>query len=56
MQMMLALLEHADAGNAQPTSPWDQIDPLAQTAALEILARLIAQQLATQPIRETVGE
>ena len=36
--------------------PWDQIDPQAQIAALEILARLIAQMLAARSALETSDE
>jgi hypothetical protein len=36
--------------------PWDQIDPQAQIAALDILSRLIAQMLAASSALETSDE
>src|ERR1700686_1401465 len=51
MQLELAFLERPVTPAAGPQSPWDQIDPRAQIAALEILARLIAQTLAANSVR-----
>ena len=47
MQLELAFLERRAAPAARPKGPWEQIDPHARIAALEILARLIAQMLAS---------
>ena len=46
MQLELAFLERPAAPAARMKGPWDQIDPQAQIAALDILSRLIAQMLA----------
>ena len=51
MQLELAFLERPMTPAADPKGPWDQIDPRAQIAALEILARLIAQTLAANSVR-----
>jgi hypothetical protein len=55
MQLELAFLERLTPLKAR-TGPWDRIDPQAQIAALEILARLIAQMLAVQFAQETSDE
>lgn len=39
MQLNLAFLDDPEP----PPSPWEQIDPEARTAAIEVLARLLAQ-------------
>ena len=47
MQMESAFLELAAEPEEEPSKgPWEQIDPLAQVAALALLSRLIAQMLA----------
>jgi hypothetical protein len=53
-------LEFIDQNKRSPkkrsTGPWDRLDPRAQKAALEILARLIAQMLAAQSKKEANDE
>jgi len=39
VQLTLAFLNELKS----PSSPWDRIDPEARTAAIEVLARLLAQ-------------
>ena len=56
MQLKLAFLEQATLSSARSSGPWEQIDPRAQIAALEILARLIAQTLAAQSTQKTNDE
>lgn len=57
MQLELAFLEQPTPPQvARLKGPWDEIDPLAQIAALEILARLIAQMLAATSAEETSDE
>ena len=56
MQLELAFLERPAAPAARMAEPWDQIDPQAQLAALDILSRLIAQMLAAGSALETSGE
>ena len=46
----------APAPAARMEEPWDQIDPQAQIAALDILSRLIAQMLAAGSALETSDE
>ena len=46
----------ARAPAARMEGPWDQIDPQAQIAALDILSRLIAQMLAAGSTLETSDE
>jgi hypothetical protein len=46
MQMELAFFELAAEPEESSKGPWEQIDPLAQVAALALLSRLIAQMLA----------
>jgi hypothetical protein len=55
MQFELAFLERTTAPVAMKC-PWDQIDPQAQIAALEILARLIAQMIAASSAPGTSDE
>jgi hypothetical protein len=45
MQMELAFLELPAEPEEPSKGPWEQIDPLAQVAALALLSRLIAQML-----------
>jgi hypothetical protein len=56
MQLELTFLEWPTPQAARLEGPWDQIDPQAQIAALEILARLIAQMLAAKSAGETPDE
>ncbi len=56
MQLELAFLEREMVPAARPKGPWEQIDPQARIAALEILARLIAQMLAAQSAGGTSDE
>ena len=56
MQLELAFLERPAAPAARMEGPWDQIDPQAQIAALDILSRLIAQMLAAGSTLETSDE
>jgi hypothetical protein len=56
MQLELAFLERPAAPAARMMGPWDQIDPQAQIAALDILSRLIAQMLAAGSALETSDE
>jgi hypothetical protein len=56
MQMELAFLERSTPQAVWLKGPWHQIDPQAQIAALEILARLIVQMLAATPAEETSDE
>jgi hypothetical protein len=56
MQLDLAFLERPTPQAARLKGPWDQIDPQARIAALEILARLIARMLAAKSTGETPDE
>jgi hypothetical protein len=57
MQLELVFLEEPTPPQAaRLKGPWDEIDPQAQIAALEILARLIAQTLAATSAEETRDE
>ena len=56
MQLELAFLERPAAPASRMEGPWDQIDPQAQIAALDILSRLIAQMLAAGSALETSNE
>ena len=56
MQMELAFLERLAAPTPRMEGPWDQIDPQAKIAALDILSRLIAQMLAAGSTLETSDE
>jgi hypothetical protein len=51
MQLELAFLERPVTPAADPMGPWEQIDPQAQIAALEILVRPIARTLAANSVR-----
>jgi len=48
MQMELAFLKLSAEPEEPSKRPWEQIDPLAQVAALALLSRLIAQMLAAR--------
>jgi hypothetical protein len=57
MQLNLAFLEPPNPPRHQSTGRWDQIDPGARAAALEILARLIARMLAAaKPAKDATNE
>lgn len=58
MQMELAFLEPPAELEEPSKGPWEQIDTLAQVAALALLSRLIAQMLSasTDPHRESGDE
>ena len=56
MQLELAFLERPVELDAGSNSPWDQIDPQAQIAALVVLSRLIAQKLVSRAARESSDE
>jgi hypothetical protein len=56
MQLELAFTERPTAPAPRIAGPWDQIDPQAQIAALDILSRLIAQMLAAVSALETSDE
>ena len=56
MQLELAFLERPTGSAPRIAGPWDQIDPQAQIAALDILSRLIAQMLAAGSALETSDE
>jgi hypothetical protein len=61
MQLRLAYLDLTDPPPSPtptnpPPTPWDQIDEAARTAALELLARFIAQMLAAQEAEEMPDE
>lgn len=56
MQLELAFLERPVEPNKGSKSPWDQIDPHAQIAAMVLLSRLIAQKLASNAARESRDE
>jgi hypothetical protein len=60
MQLHLAFLDLTDPRSPTPTSPpptpWEQIDEAGRTAALELLARVIAGTLAAQETRETPND
>jgi hypothetical protein len=52
MQLNLALPEEPhppDRPQASSSAPWEQIDPQARAAALDILAGLMARMLAAPP-------
>lgn len=56
MQLKLEFHERAEVSDAPIAGLWEKIDPLAQTAALEILSRLIARVLTAKLRREMVDE
>ena len=56
MQLELAFLERPVELDAGSNSPWDQIDPQAQIAALVVLSRLIAQKLLSKVAQESGDE
>ena len=56
MQLELAFLERPVELDAGSNSPWNQIDPQAQIAALVVLSRLIAQKLVSKIARESGDE
>jgi hypothetical protein len=56
MQLKLAFLDPSKPAQLQSTGPWDEIDPQARAAALEILSRLIARMLAARPAKDATDE
>jgi hypothetical protein len=56
MQLNLAFLEPPNPPQHQSTGPWNQLDPGARAAALEILSRLIARMLAAKPAKDATDE
>jgi len=55
MQLKLTLIDQSD--QTSPSSPpWQQMSAETQTAALAILARLIARKLANATTKETSHE
>ncbi|HEY3656798.1 MAG TPA: hypothetical protein VGL34_17650, partial [Steroidobacteraceae bacterium] len=56
MQLDLAFLDPPNPTRHQSTSPWDEIDPGARAAAIEILSRLIARMLAARPAKDATDE
>jgi hypothetical protein len=61
MQLFLAFLDPTDPLQSStpanpPPTPWEQIEEPARTAALELLARLIAGMLAAHEAREMPDE
>jgi hypothetical protein len=56
MQLNLAFLRPPSPLRHQVTAPWDQIDPGARAAALEVLSRLIARMLAAKPAKGAANE
>jgi hypothetical protein len=56
MQLNLAFLEPPNPRRYQSSGPWDQIDPGARAAALEVLSRLIARMLAAKPAKDATDE
>jgi hypothetical protein len=56
MQLELTFLERQAEPDEGLSSPWEQIDPPAQIAALVILSRLIAQKLLAKSAPESDDE
>ena len=56
MQLELAFLERPVEPDDGSNSPWNQIDPQAQIAAVVLLSRLIAQKLVSKVARENGDE
>ena len=56
MQLNLAFLDTPNLPLHQSTGPWDQIDPGARAAAIEILSRLIARMLAAKSAKDATNE
>jgi len=56
MQLNLAFLVPPNPHRHQSSGPWDQIDPRARAAALEVLSRLIARMLAAKPAKDATDE
>jgi len=54
MQLKLTLIDRNDPPS--PSPPWQQMSAETQTAALAILARLIARKLANGPAKEVGDE
>jgi hypothetical protein len=59
MQLQLAFLDARhppDPPQPRSSVPWDDIDPQARAAALEILSRLIARMLTAIPDKDDAHE
>jgi len=56
MQLNLAFFDQPNPTRHQSNGPWDEIDPGARAAALEILSRLIARMLAAKPAKDATEE
>ena len=60
MQLNLAFLDPSEPSDRAPRSPppaaWEQLDEVARSAALGVLARLIARMLVDAPAKETGNE
>jgi hypothetical protein len=61
MQLILAFLGPTERSQNHPRSslaskPWDQLDEASRTAALEILARLIARMAATDSEKASTND
>jgi hypothetical protein len=61
VQLTLAILDPPDRPQSPSApslapAPWDQLDEAARSAALDILARLIARMLAAEPVMEASDE
>jgi len=56
MQLSLAFVAARSTPTNFPPTPWDQIDEAARTAALEILACLIARMLTAEGAKEANDE
>jgi hypothetical protein len=56
MQLNLAFLEPPNPPRHQSSGLWNEIDPVARAAALEILSRLIARMLAAKPAKDATDE
>lgn len=56
MQLNLAFLDPLNPPQHQLIGPWDQIDPGARAAALEILSRLIARMLVSCRAKDVTNE
>jgi hypothetical protein len=58
MQLTLAILDPPQSLTAPDLVPvpWDRLDEVSRIAALEILARLIAQMLAARSTTEASNE
>jgi hypothetical protein len=56
MQLNLAFLDPPNPPRHQSGGPWNEINPAARAAALEILSRLIARMFAAKPAKDATDE